>query len=101
MNPQRGRLGVLVGILVTSVVLLAWSILSMWDTARINAPRAEANSGTPAERIPPALESKGAKASLSFPILKGRGPQPGRDIESKPLRIRPIPQDMRKRAEPQ
>ena len=101
MNPQRRRLGVLVGILITSVALLAWSVLSTWDTARTNAPRAEATTGSTIERMPPALESKGAKASLSFPILKGRGPQPGRDIESKPLRIRPIPQDMQKRAEPQ
>jgi hypothetical protein len=101
MNPQRRRVGLLVGVLCASVALLAWSVLSMWSTARNSGPRAEISPGKAAEPMPPALDSKGAKASLSFPVLKGRGPLPGKDVESKPLRVRPFSQEMQKRAEPQ
>jgi hypothetical protein len=102
MNQKRGRGSLLVGVLVASMMLLAWSVMSMWDSARRDASHAEAAvSASASENLPPALESKGVKASLLYPRLKGRGPQPGNDIPSRPLRMRPIQQESLKPATPQ
>lgn len=86
MNKQRGGSTLLFTVLMVSVVLLAWSILSTWHQGptRASSPSATAvaNAG---DKLPPPLESKGAKASLFYPVLKARGPQPGSNLVSKPL----------------
>jgi hypothetical protein len=87
MRNQRGSAVLLSTVLFLSIVLLAWSVVSTWrqDTASGASPQTAINT-TSSDQLPPPLESKGAKASLFYPILKARGPQPGGNLVSKPLR---------------
>ena len=86
MTTKRGSSTLLVTVLVTSVFLLAWSILSMWHHSGTKlGNHATAKNSSTSEALPPPLDSKGAKASLFYPVLKARGPQPGSNLVSKPL----------------
>jgi hypothetical protein len=90
MKTQRGGALLLCSILLVSSALLAWSVISTWrgasgsSQARQTAANSSAN-----EQLPPPLNSKGAKASLFYPVLKARGPQPGSNVPSKPLSAAP------------
>jgi hypothetical protein len=97
MRNQRGSAVLLCTVLVVSIALLAWSIASTWRqesaaaAGRQNA--AQQNSVTnshSAQRLPPPLQSDAAKASLFYPLLKARGPQPGGSLVSKPLIQQPL-----------
>jgi cytochrome oxidase assembly protein ShyY1 len=86
MKRQTGRAVLLVTVLLTSVALLAWSILSTWQQSHREATIESAASINEASGdFPPPLDSKAAKAKLFYPIMKSRGPQPGGDLQSKPL----------------
>lgn len=90
MRQQKGRSTLLLTVLVTSIALLVWSVLSTWRQAEMPSESQTASTTqspiqSQGEALPPALEAKGAKASLFYPVLKGRGPQPGSNLVSKPL----------------
>jgi cytochrome oxidase assembly protein ShyY1 len=93
MRHQRGRAVFLVTALLASFALLAWSVLSTWQQSKnssgtdSSAAVAEASSS-----LPPPLDSSAAKAKLFYPRMKARGPQPGSDLQSKPLMAR-MPSD--------
>ena len=78
-----------VTMLCMSVALLGWAVLSNWTQREIaqNEPKA-AIDGRPSairDHIPPQLDSRSVKASLRFPAMISRGPQPGGDLVAKPL----------------
>lgn len=86
MKSQRGSSVLLLSVLLTSVILLAWSILSTWRHSDIaSSAQATTTAAASSNTLPPPLNSKGAKASLFYPVLKARGPQPGGSVVSKPL----------------
>jgi hypothetical protein len=86
MKNQRGSAVLLCSVLIASIVLLAWSVVSTWRQESASSTKREAIANAQStEQLPPPLESKGAKASLFYPVLKARGPQPGGTLVSKPL----------------
>lgn len=86
MKDQRGSAVLLCTVLVVSIALLAWSVVSTWRQESLPGAKKEAIANSQStEQLPPPLESKGAKASLFYPVLKARGPQPGGTLVSKPL----------------
>jgi hypothetical protein len=88
MKNQRGGAILLCAILIASAALLTWSVVSTWRGEK--SPKAtslSASNSQSDDKLPPPLESKGAKASLFYPVLKARGPQPGNSVVSKPLTL--------------
>lgn len=75
--------------LCMSVALLGWAVLSNWTQREIarNEPSATMGGRPSAVRdsVPPQLDSRSVKASLKFPKMISRGPQPGGDLVAKPL----------------
>jgi hypothetical protein len=86
MKGQKGRAVLLVTVLLTSVALLAWSVLSTWQQSK-KGPMIETSAAITetSSALPPPLDSKAAKAKLFYPVMKARGPQPGGGLQSKPL----------------
>ena len=85
MKSQRGSSVLLLSVLLTSVILLAWSVLSTWRQDAASSSAQTTTAAVSGDTLPPPLNSKGAKASLFYPVLKARGPQPGGSVVSKPL----------------
>jgi hypothetical protein len=93
MRNQRGSAVLLCTVLIVSIALLTWSVVSTWrQDGAPSSTRQTASNSESNDLLPPPLESKGAKASLFYPVLKGRGPQPGGALVSKPLRQQPDPE---------
>jgi hypothetical protein len=86
MIRQRGSTVLLVAVLAVSVVLLGWSVMSTWHASQSTNAATGAIDSAAAENFPPKLDSKEAKASLFYPVMKSRGPQPGGKLVAKPLR---------------
>lgn len=86
MRNQRGSAVLLCTVLIVSIALLAWSVVSTWrQDGTSDATQPTIANAQSADKLPPPLESKAAKASLFYPVLKARGPQPGGSLVSKPL----------------
>jgi hypothetical protein len=83
MTRQKGSAVVLITILIVSVMLLGWSVVSTWQSSK--AVSNSAIDSATAENLPPRLDSDEAKASLFYPVMKSRGPQPGGKLVAKPL----------------
>ncbi len=77
MVRNRGSAVLLIAVLVVSVALLTWSVISTWQSSKLSAAAASARGSATAEDLPPRLGSDEAKASLFYPVMKSRGPQPG------------------------
>lgn len=77
--------------LCMSVLLLGWAIVSNWTQRESisvdsnSSVRARPPASSVRDPIPPPLDSRSVKASLNFPRMKSRGPQPGNDLVAKPL----------------
>ncbi len=75
--------------LCMSVALLSWAIASNW--IQREGTQGESNASArakPAElrdSLPPPLDSRSVKASLHFPAMRARGPQPSNDLIARPL----------------
>jgi hypothetical protein len=83
MIRQKGSAVLLVTLLIVSVTLLGWSVVSTWQASKsISNPAIDSAT---AENLPPRLGSDEAKASLFYPVMKSRGPQPGGKLVAKPL----------------
>jgi|GEM_PF-3040191 len=85
MIRQRGSAVLLITVLVASIALLGWSIVSTWHSSQSRNLATGAIDSATAENLPPKLDSKEAKASLFYPVMKSRGPQPGGKLFAKPL----------------
>lgn len=92
MRNQRGSAVLLCTVLVVSIALLAWSIVSTWrqESAAASGQQNNIANAQSSEQLPPPLNAKAAKASLFYPLLKARGPQPGGSLVSKPLIQQPL-----------
>jgi hypothetical protein len=91
MDRRRIRYITAYTMLCTSVILLGWAIVSNW-TQRDSIPvdsstsaRARPSTSSVTDTLPPPLDSRSVKASLNFPTMKSRGPQPSNDLVAKPL----------------
>lgn len=85
MIRQKGSAVLLIAVLIASVVALGLTVASTWQTAKAKAGRGGAIDSATAENLPPRLDSDEAKASLFYPVMKSRGPQPGGKLIAKPL----------------
>jgi hypothetical protein len=85
MTHQRGNVALLATILIASAVLLGWSVVSTWQSAKAHVVAAGSINAATAESLPPRLDSDEAKASLFYPVMKSRGPQPGGKLVVRPL----------------
>jgi hypothetical protein len=86
MKNQRGRVVLLITVLLASVALLAWSVFSTWRQATPGAsPDPAASLADAGGNLPPPLTDRAAKAKLFYPVMKPRGPQAGGTLQSKPL----------------
>ncbi len=85
MVRERGSAVILVSILILSITLLAWSVISTWHASLDNAASSSMLESAKAEGLPPRLDSEEAKASLFYPVMKSRGPQRGGSLAARPL----------------
>jgi len=85
IHQKEVRAVLLVTILAMSATLLGWSIVSTWRAAQVYSLTAADINAAGSENLPPRLESDEAKASLFYPVMKSRGPQPGGKLVAKPL----------------
>lgn len=85
MIRQKGSAVLLVTVLIVSITLLGWTIVSTWHSSQSRNLASGAIDSATAENLPPKLDSKDAKASLFYPVMKSRGPQPGGKLVARPL----------------
>jgi hypothetical protein len=85
MVRERGSAVLLITVLIVSVALLSWSVVSTWQASRHNDATASMIGSAKAEGLPPQLGSDEAKASLLYPVMKSRGPLPGGKLAVRPL----------------
>jgi hypothetical protein len=85
MGREKGSAVLLITVLVVSVALLTWSVVSTWQPSKDSSTTASIMDSAKAEGLPPRVGSDEAKASLFYPVMKSRGPQPGGKLVVRPI----------------
>jgi hypothetical protein len=85
MVRERGSAVLLITVLIVSVALLTWSVVSTWQSPKQSGASASSIESAKADNLPPRLDSDEAKASLFYPVMKIRGPQPGGKLVVRPI----------------